>query len=72
MRGKVSSGTRFRPLIAEGFDWRKTGAEQAELMASGMVGEMQAANRNAITAKGFELEARRMAGLMKAPENALR
>src|SRR5207253_7035723 len=27
--------------------------------------EMQAANRNAITARGFELEARRMAGLMK-------
>ena len=28
----------------------------------GMAGEMQAANRNALTAKGFELEARRMAG----------
>jgi uncharacterized protein (DUF1501 family) len=30
-----------------------------------MNGEMQAANRNALTARGFELEARRMAGLMK-------
>jgi uncharacterized protein (DUF1501 family) len=59
------AGTRFEPLITEGFDLRKTVAEQAELMASGMTGEMQAANRNAITAKGFELEARRMAGLMK-------
>ena len=60
------AGTRFEPLIAEGFDLRKTVAEQAELMANGgMAGEMQAANRNALTAKGFELEARRMAGLMK-------
>ena len=60
------AGTRFEPLIAEGFDLRKTVAEQAEMMANGgMAGEMQAANRNAITAKGFELEARRMAGLMK-------
>ena len=60
------AGTRFEPLIAEGFDLRKTVAEQAEMMAKGgMAGEMQAANRNALTAKGFELEARRMAGLMK-------
>jgi len=59
-------GTRFEPLIAEGFDLRKTVAEQAEMMASGsMSAEMQAASRNAITARGFELEARRMAGLMK-------
>ncbi len=64
------AGTRFEPLIAEGFNLRKTVAEQAELMArgdagAGMSAEMIAANRNAITAKGFELEARRMAGLMK-------
>jgi uncharacterized protein (DUF1501 family) len=60
------AGTRFESLISEGFDLRKTVAEQADLMAKGgMVGEMQAANRNALTAKGFELEARRMAGLMK-------
>jgi uncharacterized protein (DUF1501 family) len=59
------AGTRFEPLITEGFDLRKTVAEQAELMAhGGLSGEMQAANRNALTAKGFELEARRMAGLM--------
>ena len=60
------AGTRFQPLISEGFDLRKTVAEQADMMAKGgMPGEMQAANRNALTAKGFELEARRMAGLMK-------
>jgi uncharacterized protein (DUF1501 family) len=60
------AGTRFQPLISEGFDLRKTVAEQADMMARGdMAGEMQAANRNALTAKGFELEARRMAGLMK-------
>src|SRR4051812_39112006 len=60
------AGTRFEPLIAEGFDLRRTVAEEAEMMANGgMAGEMVAANRNAITAKGFELEARRMGGLMK-------
>jgi len=60
------AGTRFEPLIADGFDLRKTVAEQAEMMASGnKTAEMQAANRNAITARGFELEARRMGGLMK-------
>jgi uncharacterized protein (DUF1501 family) len=65
-------GTRFEPLITEGFDLRRTVAEeadaqqQAQMSASGsMAAEMQAANRNAITARGFELEARRMAGLMK-------
>ena len=63
---EMYAGTRFESLISEGFDLRKTVAEQADLMAKGgMVGEMQAANRNALTAKGFELEARRMAGLMK-------
>ena len=63
---EMYAGTRFESLISEGFDLRKTVAEQADLMAKGgMEGEMQAANRNALTAKGFELEARRMAGLMK-------
>src|ERR1700730_18562016 len=60
------AGTRFEPLISEGFDLRKTVAQQRDMMAKGgMAGEVQAANRNALTAKGFELEARRMAGLMK-------
>src|SRR5262249_47693002 len=63
------AGTRFEPLIAEGFDLRKTVADQAEALAKGgaadgnpMTAEMIAANRNALSAKGFELEARRMAG----------
>jgi uncharacterized protein (DUF1501 family) len=60
------AGTRFEPLITEGFDLRKTVAEEAEALArAGTTAEMQAANRNAITAKGFELEARRMGGLMR-------
>jgi uncharacterized protein (DUF1501 family) len=64
------AGTRFEPLIVDGFDLRKTVAEEAEAMARGdastsMASEMIAANRNAITARGFELEARRMAGLMR-------
>lgn len=60
------AGTRFEPLISEGFELRKTVAEQAAMMEGGGTnGEMQAANRNAISAKGFELEARRMAGLMR-------
>ena len=64
------AGTRFEPLINEGFELRKTVAEQAEMMASGnMSAEMLAANRNAITARGFELEARRMAGLMREKFN---
>ena len=59
-------GTRFEPLIAEGFELRKTVAEQAAMMANGdRTAEMVAANRNAITARGFEVEARRMAGLMR-------
>ncbi len=60
------AGTRFEHLISEGFELRKTVAEQAEMMASGGTSsEMQAANRNAISARGFELESRRMAGLMR-------
>jgi len=60
------AGTRFEHLISEGFELRKTVAEQAEMMASGgPSSEMQAANRNAISARGFELESRRMAGLMR-------
>lgn len=60
------TGSRFEPLIQEGFDLRKTVAEQVAMMESGGTNaEMQAANRNAITARGFELEARRMAALMR-------
>lgn len=60
------AGTRFEPLVNEGFELRKTVAEQAAMMQSGATNaEMQAANRNAISARGFEIEAQRMAGLMR-------
>jgi uncharacterized protein (DUF1501 family) len=59
------AGTRFEPLINEGFDLRKQVADQDEAMTKAATAEMIAANRNAITARGFELEARRMAGLMR-------
>ncbi|CAN5115701.1 DUF1501 domain-containing protein [soil metagenome] len=69
-------GTRFESLIAEGFDLRKTVAEQAEAqqreveaarnnVSTDRMNEMVAASKQALTAKGFEVEARRMAGLMK-------
>jgi hypothetical protein len=54
------AGTRFEPLINEGFELRRTVAQQAAMMASGnMSSEMQAASRSAISARGFEVEARR-------------
>lgn len=76
---QMYKGTRFESLIAEGFDIRQTVAEQAESMRrheaamraaggesmSGRMQEMQAASRRALSARGFEQEARRMAGLMR-------
>jgi uncharacterized protein (DUF1501 family) len=50
-------GTRFDAKVNEGFEVRE------EIMRD-MAGEMEAANRNAISTKGFELEARRIAKLM--------
>lgn len=51
-------GTSLARNVAEGF------AVRDDVMRD-MAGEMEAANRNAISAKGFELEARRIAKLMK-------
>lgn len=51
------AGTRLESLVNEGFELRQTVAEQAAMM--------QSENRNAISAHGFELEAQRMAGLMR-------
>jgi uncharacterized protein (DUF1501 family) len=51
-------GTTLAPQVHEGFVVRD------EVMRE-LVGEMEAANRNAISAKGFELEAQRIAKLMK-------
>jgi uncharacterized protein (DUF1501 family) len=55
-------GTALAPAIAEGF------AVEDEVYKSIAV-EMQAASRGAITAKGFELEARRIARLMREKYN---
>ena len=52
------SGSRFAGAVSEGFQVR-TDATQA------LAGEMIEANRNAITAKGFEGEARRIGRLMR-------
>lgn len=51
-------GTPLAGNVSEGF------AVRDDVMRD-MAGEMEAANRNAISAKGFELEARRIARLMK-------
>ncbi len=51
-------GTRLAATVTEGF------AVRDEVMRE-MTAEMDAANRNAISAKGFELEARRVARLMR-------
>jgi uncharacterized protein (DUF1501 family) len=55
-------GTPLASQVREGFVVREDVMKE-------MIGEMDAANRNAITAKGFELEARRIARLMKDKYN---
>ena len=54
--------TALSTQVSEGFSVRN------EVMQE-MAGEMEAASRNAITTKGFELEARRIAKLMKDQYN---
>jgi uncharacterized protein (DUF1501 family) len=51
-------GSDLSPKVAEGFALRREVAED-------MAAEMQAANRNAISSRGFEAQARRIARLMK-------
>lgn len=51
-------GTFLQGPVSEGFVVRDD-------VAKGLIGEMPGANRNAISAKGFELEAQRIARLMK-------
>ncbi|WP_455288328.1 DUF1501 domain-containing protein [Cupriavidus necator] len=73
---QMYSGTRFESLIDEGFELREAVARQAQSAQPAMSGgdtgmmasrqqEMQAANRRSLSARGFEVEARRMAGLMR-------
>ena len=69
LRQAVTAMYRDHPLhsrITEAFDVRQEAArEMAGPAASAMAGEQVSANRNAINAKGFELEARRIARLMR-------
>jgi uncharacterized protein (DUF1501 family) len=65
LRSALSSMYKEHPLesrVAEGFEVRD---EIARDMAAERAGEMVSANRQAIDAKGFELEARRIARLMR-------
>jgi uncharacterized protein (DUF1501 family) len=55
---RMYAGHRLAPAVHEGLELRQEVAQQ-------MADEMQAANRNAINAKGFELEAERMGRLMR-------
>jgi uncharacterized protein (DUF1501 family) len=56
-------GHPLQAAVAESFEVREEAARQ--MAGGGMAGEMEAANRNAINAKGFEAEARRIARLMR-------
>lgn len=65
-------GHPLQQRLAESFDVREEAARQVAMAAPAaassspaMAGEMEAANRNAITARGFEAEARRVARLMR-------
>ena len=62
MIAAMYQGTALAQPVREGFTVR-------EDVMKDMIGEMDAANRNAITAKGFELEARRIAKVMKERYN---
>lgn len=60
---QMYDGTPLAEPVREGFAVRD--AAQRELEGGSAIGEMAGANRNAITAKGFEGEARRIARLMR-------
>jgi uncharacterized protein (DUF1501 family) len=71
LRQALTDMYRNHPLqaqVAESFDVRDEAAKDMAVPSGGaaaMAGEQVSANRNAINAKGFELEARRMARLMR-------
>ena len=62
MIAAMYDGTALAQQVRDGFVVRE------EVMKE-MIGEMEGANRNAVSAKGFELEARRIAKLMKEKYN---
>ncbi|HEY0954802.1 MAG TPA: DUF1501 domain-containing protein [Roseateles sp.] len=60
------AGTRFAGAVRGGFEVRdEVGREMAGMKAQEMAAEMEAASRGAIAPKGFALEARRVARLMR-------
>ena len=59
--GAMYQGTPLAGRVAEGFAVRDDAMRQAGAMS----GEMQAANREAVSTRGFEQEARRIARLMR-------
>ncbi len=62
------ANTRLAGAVAGGFETRDEvmrSMESASSMGMGAMGEMEAASRNAITSKGFEGEARRVARVMR-------
>jgi uncharacterized protein (DUF1501 family) len=62
------ANTRLAGAVAGGFETRDEvmrSMESASSMGLGAMGEMEAASRNAITTKGFEGEARRVARVMR-------
>jgi len=69
LRQALTSMYQAHPLesrVAESFEVRdEVAREMTKEATKEMAGEMQAANRNAIDAKGFEAEARRIARLMR-------
>jgi uncharacterized protein (DUF1501 family) len=62
MIAAMYDGTALSQQVRDGFVVRDDVMKE-------MIGEMDAANRNAVTAKGFEVEARRIAKLMKDKYN---
>ncbi|WP_454724740.1 MULTISPECIES: DUF1501 domain-containing protein [Cupriavidus] len=56
---------RRNAMLAQGGPAMQGGPGEGDAAMAGRMQEMQAANRRALSAKGFELEARRMAGLMR-------
>ena len=62
MISAMYAGTSLQQQVKEGFVVRDD-------VAKGLIGEMASANRNAISSKGFELEAQRIARLMQDKYN---
>lgn len=65
LQSRVDSGFALRDQMARQVAEEQALAKAAAAAASGASAEMLAASRNAVSARGFELEARRIARLMR-------